>query len=170
MKKPVPRPDLHARRSNNDKRRLMVHPTPSDIAIMRQGLAYGGSSKHKRNPHLFALPPFLGSRSDETLCDEHAGFRPGDMVSTPELLERSLRAGLIGEGKRILWSVADNGWIFEARQTVPGRNEFHGYPVTASESIAEVVYGRFRVWADMYGTDSDKAAALNCQRLYGFRR
>ena len=44
------------------------------------------------------------------------------------MIRRGLQAGLIGKGCRIIWAVADNGWIFEGRRTNVATNEYHGYP------------------------------------------
>ena len=85
---------------------------------MLKAVRYHGSSKHKLHPHLFDLPPFQGSRGDATLCDD-ADFQPADMAEVRALLLRGIRAGLIGHTGRILWTVANDGWIFEARETNP---------------------------------------------------
>jgi hypothetical protein len=169
MKKPPPRPNLPPRMSNNDKRRLL--PLPID-AVVLQGLAavrYVGSSKHKANPKVFGLGPYLGERGDATLCDTHAGFGPAQMLAIPALLKRGVRAELLGTSQ-MLWTVADSGWIFEARLTYAVQVEYHEYPVRASEPIAEAVYRRFADWvAAANGTTTESLAAANCQSLYGFK-
>ena len=102
------------------------------------------------------------------------GFQPGDMAIIRGLVIRGLSAGLIGSRVEdgvpsILWTVSDQGWIFEARITNIGRAEYHGYPVRPSEAIADLVYARFSTWARLHGGDSDRQAAVNCQALHGFR-
>jgi hypothetical protein len=168
MKKPPQRPDLPRRRSNNDKRRLLPTPAPELIAQLLATATYQGSPKHKINPHIFNLPPYNGQRGDETLCDAHAGFTPAHMATLPALLERGIEAGLIGASD-VLWTVADSGWIFEARLTNVDQAEYHGYPVRSSEPIGESVYLRFAAWAEENGTAADKLAATNCKALYGFK-
>lgn len=128
-------------------------------------MKYEGSSKHKRHPHLYGLPPFTGSRGDATLCDEHANFRQDDMAKVPLLIKRGIQAGLVGTA---LWTVADNGWIYEARVTNAVQSQYHGYPVRPTEAIAEAVYRRFLDWSQKHGSAADKKAASNCQALYGF--
>ena len=96
------------------------------------------------------------------------------MVHVPGLLIRRISAGLIGSRVEdgvpsILWTVSDQGWIFEARITNIGQAEYHGYPVRPSEAIADLAYARFSAWARLHGSDSDWQAAANCQALYGFR-
>ena len=173
MKKPPPRPCLPPRRSNNDKRRLLEAPDANLIQELQTHVNYRGSPKHKRHPHLFGLPPYQGARGDESLCDEHAGFAPAHMAAAPKLIERGICAGLISDGPigsgRILWTVADTGWIFEARLTNVQQSEYHGYPVRGSEPIACCVYQRFAKWVQQSGTTTEKMAADNCKILYGFK-
>lgn len=168
MKKPRERTDIQPRNQDNHKRRLEKTVAPRLIAELRNVVTYGGSSKHKQHPHLFGLAPFNGDRGDSTLCDGHANFRPSDMVKIPELIHRGLKAGLVGKN-HLLWTVGDDGWIFEGRLTNPAQTDYHGYPVRPNEPIAERVYDRFKVWVDIEGDDADKQAALNCAALYGFK-
>lgn len=173
LRKPTSRPTLPARRSDNDKRRL--HPSPDRLALaqLASRAVYNGISKHKAEPIKFGLPIYTGRRGDESLCDQHAGFEPGDWRTIPELLARGIAAGLIGrvEGQGVptmLWTISDQGWIFEARVTNAGLADYHGYPVRPSESIAEQVYRRFKDWALTRGGDADRLAVVNCRALYGF--
>ena len=164
---------LPIRRSDNEKRRL--HPSPDGAALARLAAraSYHGISKHKAEPLKFGLSLPGGGRGDESLCDEHASFQPNDWNSIPGLLARGIMAGLVGkfEGDgvpRILWTVWDQGWIFEARVTNIALADYHGYPVRPSESIAELIYHRFRDWAYVQGSGVDRQAAANCHALYGF--
>ena len=168
MRKPSKRPGLPPRRSENTKRRLLQAPSNILIANMSNSVTYKGSPKHKRHPHLYGLPPVSGPRGDATLCDGHAGFSPLQMSVISAMILRGLRAGLIGYGN-LIWTVADDGWIFEGRQTNVATNEYHGYPLRPSEAIAELVYRRFSAWAKDHGTIQDQLAAKACKNRYGFR-
>ena len=168
LKRPTKRPDMPARRSDNDKRRLLSGPDTERIQELRQNIRYQGSSKHKQHPHLYDLEPFHGKRGDETLCDRDANFGTEQMATVPQMIDRSIQAGLLGENG-MLWAVADNGWIYEARLTNAGQFEYHGYPVRASEAIARPVYERFTEWAQTHGDPSACRAATNCRQLYGFK-
>jgi hypothetical protein len=90
------------------------------------------------------------------------------MAAIPTMINRGLEAGLVG-AKGIIWSVADNGWIFEARLTNIEQAEYHGYPVRPSEAIAERVYRRFVAWSQRNGSEIDRMAAANCKARYRFR-
>ena len=84
-----------------------------------------------------------------------------------DMIKRKLQAGLLGHND-LIWAVADNGWIYEARLTNVGRTEYHGYPVRDSEPIAEPVYRRFSEWAARTGDPGARLAAENCKSRYGF--
>jgi len=166
VKKPTPRPKIPPRRSDNDKRRL-VALSAAELERLQKEARYAGSSKHKKHPHLYGLDPYRGPRGDETYCDTHANFQPADMALIPTLIQRGLQAGLVGTGA-MLWTVADNGWIFEARLTNARQSEYHGYPVRSSEPIARIVYERFTAWVTANGTSTDRLAQSNCKLLYKF--
>lgn len=166
MKKPKPRLDIPPRSNDNLKRKLHEILGANELAALFAGMAYEGSSKHKQNPHLFGLEPFRGDRGDRTLCDTHAGFRPADMARIPGMITRAQAASLVGN---FIWTVDDNGWIYEMAVTNIGLKQYHGYPVRPSEAIAEKVFLRFRAWAELHGSPQDVAAAKACQSFYGFR-
>ncbi len=168
MNRPRRRPNLPARRSNNEKRRLMANPTEDYIAQLQQNIRYEGSSKHKLNPHLYGLTSFLGTRGDATLCDRDANFNEKDFRSIRGMIHRGLDAGLVGENG-VIWAVADNGWIYEGRITNVSKTEYHGYPIRSTEPIAEIVYQRFSKWAQDHGNGLAREAVQKCKTRYGFR-
>lgn len=168
MRRPRPRRGVVPRKSDNDKRRLWQNPPEDLIERLLREVRYRASAKHKRNPQLYDLPPFIGHRGDATLCDEHAGFQPDRVDGIPELIARGIRAGLIGDTGRIIWTVADDGWIYEGRETNAATHEFHGYPVRQNEAIAEPVCLRFADWA-IGESDLERGAATSCRNRYGVR-
>lgn len=162
------------RASESHRPKLYVQPPRELIAELLKKATYRGSSKHKANPRRFGLPHYGKPRGDATLCDEHANFGPQQMKALPELLFRGISAGLLGELMTeniptVLWTVGDDGWIFEMRITNSGRAEYHGYPVRPTEAIAEMIYKRFAEWAYHDGAQDDRLASQNCKALYGFR-
>lgn len=166
MLKPKSRNDLPVRMSENNKRKIAGVEEAEQARLLRT-IKYEGHSKHKRNPHRFGLEPFRGIRSDETFCDETAGFEPEDMGQTTILLHRAVRSGMMG--RQMLWGVAASGWIFEFRPTNIAQDSFHGYPMLPSDPFAELVWRAFTTWADVSGTQDDKLSAQACKRFYGFR-
>jgi len=136
------------------------------LAALFDGLVYEGSPKHKLHPHVFGLSPFRGERGDRTLCDRHAGFGPDAMSRIPRLLGRARAASLVGN---FLWTIDDNGWVYELAVTNKTLKQYHGYPLRPSDAITEKVFARFRAWATLHGWPIDTAASRACQGFYGFR-
>ncbi len=144
MKKPQPRREVPPRSNENTKRRLYDIMESSQLAALFDGMKYEGSPKHKRHPHLFGLTPFRGERDDRTLCDTHAGFGPDDRARIMRLLGRAQSASLVGN---FIWTIDDNGWIYELTVTNISQNQHHGYPLRPGEAITQQVFSRFEAWA-----------------------
>lgn len=138
-----------ARSAENDPRRLLEPPPPSQTrGLLAAKADFGPYSKHKRHPHLYNLKPYEGEDEDPTYCDEHADFGPADIPRALSLLKRGIAAGLFGKGTKkgdpsLLWTVDDNGWIYEAQITNPGYGLYHAYPVLPNEAIAGKVLMRY---------------------------
>lgn len=167
VKKPSARRGFHRRKSFNYKRRLTLNPDEEALIRRAAALRYQGSPKHKRTPAAFGLEPYRSGRSDRTMCDRDAGFRPRDMATITALLQRGARAGLVDDDHRYWWSVADTGWIFEVIDT---SGMCHGYPLLPGDPMIERIIERFAVWAERDGTADDRRAAENAGNLYGVRR
>ena len=144
-----PRRLLGPRGSENVKRRLRV-PTPATewLRTLADRASFDAHPKHKMEPKAFGLQPFTGQRIDASYCDGHAQFAPSDVARVPSLLRRGILAGLVGANDAkgdptLVWTVDDNGWIYEGRITIPGRAVYHGYPVLQDEVISRAVIGRY---------------------------
>jgi hypothetical protein len=139
------------RHSDNDKRRLREPPPDDDFrtALAARAL-FAGSGKHKLQPRAFGLEP-APSDGDDTYCDGHAGFTPQDMSRARELLRRGILAGLVGHidsrgEPSLVWTVDDNGWIYEGRITIPTQAAYHAYPVLPSDAFAKKIIARYTHW------------------------
>ncbi len=140
------------RSSDNEKRRLL-EPVPSAafLAELAGELRYEGSAKHKEHPCAFGLEP-VSREEDDTLCDGHAGFVPGDMINVLPSLRQGVSAGLIGHNllydttPTILWTVWETGWVFEARITNAAQFLYHGYPLLLGDAFARQVIARYAAW------------------------
>ncbi|MEA3642364.1 MAG: hypothetical protein VBE63_20830 [Lamprobacter sp.] len=115
------------------------------------------------------MPRYTKPRGDSTLCDTHAGFTKDQLSDLTRLLKRGIQAGLIAASTRVIWTISDEGWIFEGRITNAEQHEYHGYPLRPSEPITHAVYQRFLAWAMLHGDAIDQQAAANCRDLYGFK-
>jgi hypothetical protein len=159
LRRRPPRRIAVERHSENDKRRLREPPPHLDF---RRSLAararFEGSGKHKLEPRAFRLEP-VASSEDDTYCDGHAGFSPDDMARLPQLLQRGIWAGLIGHNDKqgeptLIWTVDNNGWIYEGRITITSQALYHGYPILPSDAFGKKVIARYTDW--VYDQNNDQ--------------
>lgn len=150
-RKPIRR--LIVERSSDNAKRRLCEPALNEEA--RAALAsrarFQGSAKHKLQPLAFGLRP-APRNEDTTYCDGHSDFQPSDMTRAEMLLQRGILAGLTGRVEKhgdptLLWTVDDNGWIYECRITTPSRAIYHGYPLLLADAFAKMVIARFEKWA-----------------------
>lgn len=149
-RKPPPR-TLQPRLSENEKRDLSpVMPSIAERAQLSGRVTYGGYAKHKRDPYAWGLEPFRGRAPDRTFCED-TGFGLADQGRIAQLLQRGIDAGLFGDLVRqgdptMLWTLDNDGWIYELRQTIPGRALYHGYPLLPTNALGRKVIARFESW------------------------
>ena len=147
VRPPAPR-DLPPRSSENEKRALSADPPSAcEITALTNTAAYEGYGKHKRNPHIWKLAVFHGYAPDRTFCED-AGFTIGDKPRILSLLARGIAAGLFGGYQQNgvptkLWTIDDNGWIYEFAITNAYTPLYHGYPIRHSDAMARKVIDRF---------------------------
>lgn len=145
-----PRRAIPERSRNNPKRRLRaVVPNTGERVELGNRANYGPYSKHKFHPHVYGLSAYMGQDDERTYCDAHAQFKPEDCARIPLLLRRGIGLGLWSErgdedGPALLWTIDDNGWIFELRVTNAGLAQYHGYPVVPGDAFALHVLTRAR--------------------------
>lgn len=166
-RRPTSRANLPERNDAHRTRELDPKPASPEFTARFQNIRYGCSGKHKRNPYIYAVSPYHGSDTDCSLCDEHAGFQKTDLTRVPLLFRRAELAGLAGS---LIWTVDDNGWIYELMSTNVGLNEWHGYPLLPTDSFAKQVWMRFDDWANRCGNNKDQNAASRCAQFYGFKK
>ena len=155
------------RRPDSLKRRLLAAPTDNLHEPLKRSLSYGCSDKHKMHALAFGSRIPGGSKRDATRCDEHAGFTSDRLPTIPRLIKRGLCADLVAKVNQI-WTLADDGWIYEGRPTNVETSEYHGYPVLKWESIARPVYKRYSDWAQAFGSNLDRIVAKRSRLGYRF--
>jgi hypothetical protein len=158
------------RSSENMKRNLCaVPPTFHERQMLAGRVRYGGYSKHKLNPHLWGLTAYGGNAPDRTFCED-AGFHLPDQSRIPALLKRGIDAGLFGDlvsrgDPTMLWTIDDNGWIYELRLTTPSQALYHGYPVRPSNAFSLKVISRFEEWLNKLPHQQRNAKANSVMAL-----
>lgn len=170
MRRPTKRV-VTARSSDNVKRRLKDPiPDQDTRSALIARATFAGSAKHKLHPRAFGLEP-APSDEDDTYCDGHAGFAPADMTRLPVLLRRGISVGLIGDNDKkgdptLLWTIDDDGWIFEGRITTPTQAVYHGYPLLPGDAFARKVIERVASGIDGGLDPSLKACLLRALERY----
>lgn len=151
MRRPPEPRDLPPRSSENDKRALsLLWPTQQAIDALWADATYEGYGKHKRTPEIWGLNRFQGYAPDRTFCED-AGFTLADRGRILSLLQRGIAAGLFSEQERQgvpakLWTIDDNGWIYEFAITNATVPLYHAYPVRRTDAMARKVIDRFELY------------------------
>ena len=149
-RKPPDRIDL-PRTSENEKRQISaVPPSAQERFDLARRAWYRGYGKHKRNPYIWGLDAYHGPAPDRTFCED-AGFELADEPRIEYLLPRGIEAGLLGDmlnkgDPTMLWTIDDNGWIYELRLTTPTQAEYHGFPMRPANAFSQKVIARFAEW------------------------
>lgn len=148
-KKPASRIVVKRSRNNAKRRLVATVPTIQSRTELSTRVAYGAYSKHKYNPTAYKLTPYAGQDEERTYCDEHANFSKASFGRIPMLLDRGVMLGLWsdqsdGDVPALLWTIDDDGWIFELRITNSGQAQYHGYPVLQADAFARHVLARAR--------------------------
>lgn len=148
-KKPAPRVVEQRSRNNANRRLIAALPTTASRVELSARVTYGGYSKHKFNPTAYKLSPYAGQDEERTYCDAHANFGKEKLYRIPALLVRGVMLGLWsdqnnGDAPSLLWTLDENGWIFELRITNSGQAQYHGYPVLPGDAFARHVLVRAR--------------------------
>lgn len=145
-----PKRIITERSRNNAKRKLMDNaPTAGERDDLAAFAKYGPYSKHKLNPQSYGLDPYAGPDEDRTYCDAHANFLQTDASRIPLLMKRGIQLGLwavrgSADVPRLLWTIDDNGWIYELRITNATQAEYHGYPLLPGDAFTKQLLARAR--------------------------
>ena len=170
-KKPPARRAI-ARTAENDPRDLMTpKPTQKACIDLAAKARFAPYSKHKKDPTIYKMTAYHGPDEDITYCDGDADFLLADMARAPNLLKRGILAGLWGDKSKKgdpsrLWTIDDNGWIYEAQITNPGYGGYHAYPVLRNEAIARKVLARYRDHVETVKCPVEEAALAKALERY----
>jgi len=133
----------------NTKRKLLTpaqaKARAGELGQLAERVGYGGNPEHKKNPGDFNLTPPADPRQGKSLCDVAKIFKRGEAV---KLLQAGLRKGLVsdrmnGEWPKNVWSVTQDGYALEAQLENPELGTYHGYPMPATDPLAQEVLRRW---------------------------
>jgi hypothetical protein len=132
----------------NTKRKIrsVVENDAAVNAILAKKVGYGGNPEHKKNPGDFGLTPPSGPRPGKSLCDQAGIFSRAEALKYVKL---GLKKGLVsdrftGEWPQNIWAVTNKGIPLEAQLENPILGTYHGYPMPASDPLAEEVIKRWK--------------------------
>lgn len=114
--------------------------------LLAKRVRYTGNPAHKRDPGDFNLSPPSAPRQDATLCDDAGVFKRAE---ARRLLKAGAKIGLVDARPSdgfpyLIWSVRDDGVIFEAQLENAGRGEYHGYPMPLSDPLRYAIAAAWR--------------------------
>ncbi len=149
-KKPPAREELPEIVGRPDRKLRDPLPSLAERQAFAAGVQYHPYAKHKKHPSAYRLKPYEG-RADRTYCDSHSKFQKPDFGRIPLLLERAALSGAWSLDVRdqvpaMLWTVDDNGWVYELYITNEYQSDYHGYPLMPADSFARLVIARLREW------------------------
>jgi hypothetical protein len=103
--------------------------------------SYGGNPEHKRSPGDYGLIPPASPRPGKTLCD---GTRNIPKEEATDLLVGGLLKGMCSQCNsetfpKNIWSVSENGEVFEAQLENQVEGIYHGYPVPNDDDFINVI-------------------------------
>lgn len=126
------------KREGNQPDRRIAPPDATDKAA-REELAkrvrYVGSANHKLHPGNYGFSPPQNPRPSKTPCD---ALRPVLKEEAQALFLRGIELGMVSDFPadgvpKYVWSVDDDGEVYEIK-TKPGREtDYHGYRVANDE-------------------------------------
>jgi len=139
---------MNSRSGKNPKRRIVASACLD--ADAREQLAarvqYVGSGHHKRNPADYDMDR-TNPRPTKSLCDL---VKVVTIDEARRLLREGVRRAMISQPgndgiPKYVWSVADDGEVYEAKTHPNTSGQYHGYPLVGEDDLRSYVT---RVWVE----------------------
>lgn len=107
---------------------------------LKLSVHYVGSGHHKRNPGDYRLSR-TSPRPTKSLCDL---VRTIPLEEAKRLMASGIQCGLFSEPRedgfpKFIWSVSEQGEVFEAKTDANGTGEYHGYPLEDEDAMHNYV-------------------------------
>lgn len=133
------------RSGNNPKRRVAAPDsiTAELLDRLQKNAKYVGSGHHKRNPVDYGFDR-SSPRPTKSLCDANRSIRKDEASA---LLRRGLEKKMVSAMKesdefpKYIWSVSDQGEVFEAKTHANTPGEYHGYPLENDDDLRDYIAG-----------------------------
>lgn len=130
------------RQGNNPKRRISSpgRLTADERRQLAGAVRYVGSASHKLHPAAYGFPR-SEPRPQKSLCDM---VRPILLPEAVKLVADGIERGMFSEPQsdgfpKFIWSVSEQGEVFEAKTDRHGTGEYHGYPLEDEDSMRDHV-------------------------------
>lgn len=132
------------KRSKTKKKTAVASEVEYDkdtLEQMARDARYRPSPYHKSNPAAWGLTGLSQHRPDKTVCE---GSGVTSCRDAAELLKLGILCGMVSKQKRKnwprnVWAVDTAGIVYEAQLSNSGLGEYHGYPMTDGDRIADLV-------------------------------
>lgn len=131
------------RSSQNPKRRVVAQaalPPPQQLQALADQIRYVGSGHHKRRPGDYGLER-TNPVPTKSLCDAVSVV---PLANAQHWLRRGVLCGMISalglDGlPKYIWSVAEDGRVFEAKTHPNTPGQYHGYPLEHEDDMRSYV-------------------------------
>ena len=127
------------REGNRPDRRIADRNFLTDAEKMRLlgTVRYIGSGLHKLRPGDYGLSPPSNPRPSKSPCDE---LRPVLLAEAKLLLQRGIEKGMVsayqpGSLPKYIWSVDEQGEVYEAKTRPERESDYHGYRIGDDETL-----------------------------------
>lgn len=136
------------RQGNNPKRRIAPpgRLTADEKKRLERDVRYIGSANHKLHPAAYGFPR-PEPRPNKSVCDMERDIL---LPEAKQLVARGIQYDMFSELQadgfpKFIWSVSENGEVFEAKTDRNGTGEYHGYPLEDEDAMYKYVIS---VWKE----------------------
>lgn len=130
------------RTSNNPKRRVVPVELVSaeDVLRLSESARYVGSGHHKRNPADYGFER-TNPRPTKSICDM-TGLVPLALAQSLMLagIRKKMVSAILDDGfPKFIWSVTDNGQVYESKTHHNTPGQYHGYPLEKDDDMHDYI-------------------------------
>lgn len=131
-----------ARPGNNPKRRIasIERLSEAERSSLARNIRYVGSGHHKRSPADYGLDR-TSPRPHKSLCD---GSKTVSLREANALIKKGILSGMFSDffingHPKFIWSVGDDGEVYEAKTDIVALGAYHGYPLEEEDDMRNFI-------------------------------